>query len=327
MAAPLQPSSPQADGPLYAARQRYTASLSTLWAPKNSPRLPEFLQSALQMGFTHVELNHHINSSMLSGLDLSQWPLSSLHEPCPADVPVEELKARDWLVSATKEEHRQHGVEAIKRSIDLAARLGLRLIVVHAGMVSTDTTLEQQLRTLFKAGRAGNQEYRDVQRELTEVRGRRVPACLDAVRRSLQVLLDYAAPFGVRLGLENRYHYYDIPSLDEIGELLAMADASRLGFVYDVGHAQHLDRLGFYAHEDWLRRYSSRIVEVHLHDVKGVDDHLAPGLGEVDFDMVAHYLPSEAIRTVELQPVNSAEQVRAGLRYLATHGCLQGIKN
>ena len=70
-------------------------------------------------------------------------------------------------------------------------------------------------------------------------------------------------------------------------ELLSLADSSQLGFIYDVGHAQALDRLGFYPHEDWLKRYSSRIFGTHLHDVIGVTDHYAPGLGEIDFKSIA----------------------------------------
>jgi sugar phosphate isomerase/epimerase len=84
----------------------------------------------------------------------------------------------------------------------------------------------------------------------------------------------------VRLGVENRYHHMDLPSLDEMGELLGLADADRLGFLYDVGHAQTLDRLGFYSHEEWLKRYGSRIIGVHLHDALGVEDHRMPGLAK-----------------------------------------------
>ena len=303
----------------------YDASFSTMWARHNFPHLSDFFEAAVRLGFARIELNHQITSSMLENFDLSPRTISSVHEPCPADISVDDLKARDWLISSPNEERRQHGLEAIKRSLDLAARLRLPVIVVHAGMVSTDSVLEQRLRSLFDAGLSASSEYRDVQTELIEIRRRLAPACLEAVRKSLHELLDYAGAAGIRLGLENRYHYYDIPSLDEMGDLLALADAGRLGFVYDVGHAQNLDRLGFYAHEDWLRRYSSRILEVHLHDVRGIHDHLAPGLGEVDFDMVARYLPAAAIRTLEVQPANTPEQVKAGLQYLAAHDCIKSL--
>ncbi len=303
-------------------RVTYHASCSTMWARRNFPSLPDFFEAVRRMGFEKVELNHQVDSAMLEGLDLPAHPLSSLHEPCPADVSVEDLKERDWLISSPDEDRRRRGVQAIQRTIDLARSMSLPVIVVHAGMVSTDVAAEQRLSTLYEAGQAGSAEYLEAKQELIETRRALLPACFASTRRSLRELLEYSAGSGIRLGLENRFHYYDIPSLDEMGELLALADPSRLGFVYDVGHAQHLSRLGFYPHEEWLRRYSARIVEVHLHDVDGLHDHQAPGLGQVDFDMVARYLPPGAIRTLELQPVNTPEQVKAALIYLAEHGCI-----
>jgi len=94
-------------------------------------------------------------------------------------------------------------------------------------------------------------------------------------------------------------------------------------FLYDVGHAHALDRLGFYPHEEWLRRFGTRIVGTHLHDVLGMTDHYAAGLGEVDFSMVAKYLPANAYRACEFQTFNTPEQLNAGLRTLVEHGCIK----
>jgi HAD superfamily hydrolase (TIGR01662 family) len=306
-------------------RPGFRASLSTMWARKNFPRLADFLEAAPRLGFDQVELNHQIDSKMLEGLDLPGYPISSVHEPCPADISTEELKERDWLISSPDEERRQRGVEAILHSVELAGKLGLPVIVVHCGMTSNDLEPEKKLRQLFEAGRTGTEDYRSLQQELIEARAGRIAPCLAAVKKSLAELLEQAGRFNVKLGLENRYHYFDIPSPDELAELLSLAGPERLGFVYDVGHAQALDRLGFYAHEEWLRRFSSRMIEVHLHDVQGVNDHLAPGLGGIDFDMVASYLPQEAIRTLELQPGNTPEQVKAGLSHLYRHGCIHTL--
>ncbi len=88
----------------------------------------------------------------------------------------------------------------------------------------------------------------------------------------------------------------------------------------DVGHAQALDRLGFYPFEDWLRRYAARVFAVHLHDAIGIDNHLAPGLGEIDFSRVATYLSKDVICTVELEGRNTPTQVKAGIKNLADQG-------
>jgi sugar phosphate isomerase/epimerase len=301
----------------------YDASFSTMWANKKFPALDDFFIAARQMGFARVELNHQINSAMLTGIELDHYQFSSVHEPCPADISTEMLKERDWLVSSPDEECRRQGVASIKRSIDLAQALGAGIVVMHSGIIQVDGSLENNLRALFEAGQVHSQGYLEIKNRLADIRDARAGVCLESVKKSLMELLEYAGRFGVRLGLENRYHYFDIPSLDEMGFLLGLAGPDQLGFVYDTGHAQALDRLGFYPHEEWLKRYASRMIGAHLHDAIGITDHLAPGLGEVDFDMVATYLPEDAFRTCEFQVVNTTEQVKAGLKFLVEHGCIK----
>jgi sugar phosphate isomerase/epimerase len=301
----------------------YNASFSTMWANKKFPALDDFFIAARQMGFARVELNHQINSAMLTGIELDHYQFSSVHEPCPADISTEMLKERDWLVSSPDEECRRQGVASIKRSIDLAQALDAGVVVMHSGIIQVDGSLENNLRALFEAGQVHSQGYLEIKNRLADIRAARAGVCLESVKKSLMELLEYAGRFGVRLGLENRYHYFDIPNPDEMDFLLGLAGPDQLGFVYDTGHAQALDRLGFYPHEEWLKRYASRMIGAHLHDAIGITDHLAPGLGEVDFDMVATYLPEDAFRTCEFQVVNTTEQVKAGLKFLVEHGCIK----
>jgi sugar phosphate isomerase/epimerase len=300
----------------------YNASLSTMWAKRNFPTLPDFFAAARQMGFTAIELNHQVDSTMLAGFDLQEYTFSSIHEPCPADISTDTLKAQDWLISASDEPSRLAGVHAIQRSIDMAHELGIGVVVVHAGNVQADLSLEIQMRALHAAGQSQSEACLALMDAQVKTRSALVGPRLEAVHKSLLALLDYAAPLGVRLGLENRYHYMDIPTPDELGNLLDLADAERLGFVLDVGHAQALDRLGFFSVDAWLKRYAARIIGVHLHDVIGLNDHFAPGLGEIDFSHLAPYLPPDAFRTLELHPQNTAGQVIAGLNDLAEHGCI-----
>jgi HAD superfamily hydrolase (TIGR01549 family) len=301
----------------------FDASLSTMWAIGTLPSLGDFFEYARRTGFARIELNHKVTSVMLDGLDLDRFPFSSVHEPCPADISADELKKRDWLISSTNEENRREGVNAIQRSIDLASRLDATAVVIHAGQASPNLDLEKKLRALFAAGRHESNEYSEIHSRMINARAAVAEAGLEAVKKSLAELLDYANSFGICLGIENRYHYMEYPSPDELKILLSLADPERIGFIYDVGHAQALDRLGFYRHEEWLQRFGSRIIGTHLHDVKGVTDHYAAGLGEVDFSMVAKYLPENAFRTCEFRTSNTPEQVKAGLKFLFEHHCIK----
>lgn len=298
------------------------ASLSTMWAIKNYPNLDDFFAIAKHLGFHKIELNHQVNSTMLSQVNLDHTQFSSVHEPCPADIPMKDLVDRDWLISSADKASRKRGVESVRRTIKLAHELGAPTVVIHCGNVTSDMELERKLRVLFESDARETDEYHKIKSRVVQLRTGLVMPRLQAIKVSLNELIEYADQFKVKLGLENRYHFMDIPSIDEMGELLNLADASRLGFIYDVGHAQALDRLGFYAHEDWLNRYSSRMFGAHLHDVIGVTDHYAPGLGEIDFKTIAKFLPENSFRTCELLPGNTLEQVSLGLNILVEQGCI-----
>ncbi len=200
-------------------------------------------------------------------------------------------------------------------------------VVIHAGQACADGGQEKRLRALDASGKRESEEYREIQSQMLRARAEAAGASFESVRKSILELLAYAERSGIRLGIENRYHYMEIPSPDELEILLGLASPDRIGFLYDVGHAATLDQLGFYPHEEWLRRFGPQIIGTHLHDVRGTTDHYAPGLGNVDFDMVVAYLPEEAFRTCEFQNTNTPEQVKAGLKFLFERGCIKRLDN
>jgi len=293
-------------------------ALSTMWAIGQFPSLADFFKAGKGLGFARFELNHAVTSAMLDGLSLN-GAITAVHEPCPADVSYPEIKRRNWLISALDEEDRRQGLLATKRSIDLAHELGVRAVVVHPGRVDIDPTLESALVDLYKAGKSNEPEYALVKERLAAARAARAGANMRSVRRSLIELAEHAARRGIRLGLENRLRYHDIPLPDELDELLDLGLGDVVGYWHDVGHAQVLEHLGFHTHEEWLRRFAGpegRLIGVHLHDVAGVTDHLAAGLGQIDWETVAPYLPAGALRTCEFKPFNTPQQVATSLQWL-----------
>jgi HAD superfamily hydrolase (TIGR01549 family) len=300
----------------------YAVSLSSMWGVKKFAAFGDFLLAAPRLGLATIELNHQVRPAMLAGLDLKSCRINSIHEPCPAVIAAGVLRKQDLLISSPDEDRRREGVNSIKHSIDLAGELGVRALVVHCGQIQGDPTLEPEMVSLFESGQAGTQKYGELKNRFVELRAALIPPYLAAVKKSLLELLDYAGRFNVRLGIENRFHYFDIPTLDEMCEILELADPDRIGFLYDIGHAQVLDRLGFFPHAGWLDRFARRIVGVHLHDVSGIRDHLAPGLGEIDFHWVAGYLPKTAFRTLEVKSDNTPEQIKTGLKILLDAGCI-----
>src|SRR4030066_1630729 len=130
--------------------QPTTSSLSTMWAIKNCPSLDDFFLIANHLGFQKIELNHQINSKMLSNVRLDPIQFRSIHEPCPADLSTKVLVDRDWLISSADDASRIRGVEAVRNSIKLAPELSAPVVVIHCGNVTPSMDSERKLRGLFE---------------------------------------------------------------------------------------------------------------------------------------------------------------------------------
>ena len=198
----------------------YNVSLSTMWAENNFDSLYDFLMMSGRLGFRNVELNHHVNSRMLNNLNLDDHSFSSVHEPCPADIPVETLKERDWLISSLDEKNRRNGLDAIKRSIDFAVKINSSVVVVHCGHMPGFRKIEDGMRALFRPGASQSREYLKIKKSLQKTRADVFGSGFEMVKKSIRELLDHAARSQICLGLENRYHFMEFPNPDELEDLL-----------------------------------------------------------------------------------------------------------
>jgi len=122
------------------------------------------------------------------------------------------------------------------------------------------------------------------------------------------------------LGLETRFHLHEIPNMDEMAELLNEVSESPVGYWHDVGHAEVQQQLGFSLHEEWLSRFKDRMVGIHLHDILGISDHHAPGKGDMNWEMVAKYLPPGIVKVCEIGEWNDEEQMQGVVNLLQKKG-------
>jgi sugar phosphate isomerase/epimerase len=213
----------------------------------------------------------------------------------------------------------------IKRSIDLAVSLCSTLVVIHPGRVVGDHSMDRILRDMYHAGRRDSLEYHNLSKQLMVDRKERGLPHLESLLKSMGELVAFSSNSGLSLGLENRLYYYEMPIFGELETLLNAFQDAHVGWQYDVGHLQIHHTLGLTTREDWLERFKDRIVGVHLHDVKGIEDHLSPGKGEVDFAKIGLILPTYCTRTLEVSSKTNAQEIRSGMETLVTAGCVSRI--
>ncbi len=213
-------------------------------------------------------------------------------------------------------------VSFTKQTIDLVASVKARAIVLHMGEVPIDLSLQARLYELHDGGYAQTKEYSQAKEELVYQRNFQALYYLDAAKKSLQEISEYSQQKGIILGLETRFHPHEIPNIDEMAELLNEVSGSLVGYWHDVGHAEVQQQLGFSLHEEWLSRFRNRIVGIHLHDVLGISDHYAPGKGDMNWEMVAKYLPPRIVKVCEIGEWNDEEQMQGVVEFLQKKGVL-----
>jgi sugar phosphate isomerase/epimerase len=287
--------------------------LSTSWnGPGGNPA--QLLEQDRGLGFRRIEAYAHFTLDALRALAAAAaeraMHIGSLHGPCPVAQPP----TGDWLASTNPSES-SRAVDAHRRTIDAAAEVGAKAIVVHLGNSGVASRQASIFDTISRYGRLSEEHVRlrdSAWKERETAKG----AHLDVALKNIRALGEHALGTGVRLGVECRDAYFEIPSLDEFAQVLGACDGLPVGYWHDAGHGAKLDYLGFLEHEEFLRRYGAKIVGMHIHDTLNGRDHLAPGNGNTDFSMLARYLRPETIRTLELHRTVAATDISRALDLL-----------
>ena len=128
-------------------------------------------------------------------------------------------------------------------------------------------------------------------------------------------LVAMAERYDCRLALENIYE--DTPAT--LTALVDRLDSPWFGHCFDIGHWR---LFGTTAQADWLARIAPRLLHLHLHDNRGVnDDHLPVGEGIIDyaplFKLLSGLAEAPSI-TLEAHDPEDLQLSLANLNHLAT---------
>lgn len=287
--------------------------------------MDRFVQDVQEFGFTHVELNSTLTPEKLNELLKLGIEVSSIHCPCPTTTSHLGISAASLQLSSLDEAERKEALRFARTTVELASQVGAKGIVVHAGQVETDSHLEDRLHQLYiychcEHSEAISKEFETVRQQLIQQRASHARPYFEAARRSLRELAGFAQGRDIRLGTETRFHFCEIPRPEEIEQLLQELPSDVVGYWHDVGHAEVNSRLGFGSYKVWFQKFQSRLIGVHLHDVRGIRDHCALGVGTVDWDFVAQNLPPSIIKVCEIGEWNSRGACARAVPFLKKRG-------
>ena len=300
-------------------------SVSTCWRSPVVRNGAQLLDTMTDAGAQAVELEYRITRRMFEQmeprLDLGQVRVTSVHNYFPVPEILEDDRGGGDLFSFASEddEERRLAIEYTIRSLRMAARVRAKVVVVHLSKVPMDNGVKQ-LKAFFDDGAIESVEARRYRKDFATTRRERAPRAFKRVLSSLDKLVLAADKYGVAIGVENRYHPNEIPDADEIGTILQTFQGAPIGYWHDIGHAVVQERLGILPQADLLEAHGGRLVGVHVHDVVGYDDHWAPGAGEVEFSDVTPYVPTDALKVIEVHPKVSRDELVTSLAFVGNAG-------
>ncbi len=281
------------------------------------------LREIVDLGFDHVELGHGIRISLVPGIqemyDAGRIKFSSLHNFCPLPVDVLGASPDCYQFSSAYAQERERAVKQTLQTIDFAERLGAPFVVMHLGEVPMNPITDSLIK-LAKSGKLLSREY--VRRKIRAVQKREsaAPACLERVRDCVRRIVDYAASKNVKLGVEGRRGYEEIPTERELPALLDEFNSPRLGYWHDFGHIQIKENLAFVDHTEWLRKIAPRTFGCHVQDcIWPAQDHQPPFTGDVDLVKLVPLLPRDCVLVWEMSPRKTAVEIRRSVEAWIKH--------
>jgi len=313
---------------LHLEEESSVIGLSTSWLTEREGITGEdIVEEMVDLGFRRVELEYRVTETMYRQMRplilKGRLNVMSIHNffPLPDDISPATASGDRFLLSSPERETRSLAIRKAIRTIECAEDLGATAVVLHLGKVHMEPENER-LYDLFKNHGLDTPEGRHFLECKLKERGEKKDPHLESVLSSLDRLNREAEKRGILLGVENRYHYHEIPDFEEIGLILKRFSGGSIGYWHDIGHAHVLEKLGFLEPGSLLQSYGPLTIGVHIHDAIGTDDHWAPGTGEIDFVSLTDGLGVAPIKILEVHKKSDRFQLMRGRDMLKSIGII-----
>lgn len=286
-------------------------------------RLTDFhkiAESTRTLGFERIEIGLTEAPPSWNGLEsaLQDFGVRApvLRAGC-RETPRGDYRPADHL-SSTDEPARQAALRSIAQDIEIAKRSSSGILSLRGGFIAVPG-IGDRIKTLVSHMRQGREkETLELREEIhLAVAPHRLKA-LDRLCRSLHAI-SRSTP-GLRIAVETPPDPHFLPNPQEMEHVIEDLSGAPIFYMHDTGNAAFLEKLDGIPHGSWLETLVPHLLGARLHDMLGLDRHLPPGLGEIDWKLVADYAPRTALGILDLAPQHGADGIRGAARFVEKFG-------
>ncbi len=292
-------------------------SFSTCWNSSRHTDGEAMVDEILGLGVDTIEISHGLKVSLLPGIrkafEAGRVKVSGVHNFCPSPVELMIDAPDAYEFTSHRPHHRERALSLTLKTIETAAHYQAKYVVLHLGTVPMGKP-SSQLTDMVIAGQLNSRKY--VREKLKMIRTRESLSRLyfGRAREALAIIAEHAEKHGVAVAIESRSHYEQVPTEQEMVELMAEVAGPWIGYWHDFGHVQLKANLSLLDHYQWLSKMVPWLIGCHLHDVIWPErDHRVPFQGSVDFNRLLPLVPLDKPIVWELSHRRKKEDILLAL--------------
>lgn len=203
-------------------------------------------------------------------------------------------------------------MEMTLRTLELAAEFQAQYLVLHMGSVPLNSKAwTKPLTAQVTEGGQRNAAYIKQKIAFIKKREKLGPLYYHRAAEALQQIAARAAELGVKLAIESRSRFEDMPTEREMIALQGQFEADPwVGYWHDFGHVQLKHNLGLLDHREWLEKMQPHLIGGHVHDVEWpARDHRTPFSGTLDYAPLLEFFPENCPLIWELSPTRETAEI------------------
>ena len=297
-------------------------AFSTCWNNSRHSDGEAMIDEILSLGLKHIELSHGMTVAKFPGLrrafDGGAFHCCGVHNyfPSPTEVMIDAPDAYEF--TSHRPHERARALEMTLKSLEFAAEFKASYMVLHLGSVPLmpHRKWTGRLTRMLKEGRQLDPKYTKLKLKCVKKRNKTGGLYFTRALDALEILVEKAAEYQVKLAIESRSRYEDVPAEMEMRALQEhFKDNEWVGYWHDFGHVQLKHNLRLLEHDQWLEEMTPYLVGAHVHDVTWPHrDHRVPFTGTLDYDALLKYVRPGLPHVWELSPGRKEEDIRLALQ-------------
>lgn len=295
-------------------------AFSTCWNNSRHTDGETMIEEILGLGFDNIELSHGMTVAKIPGIRKAfaagMFTCSGVHNyfPSPVEVMIDAPDAYEY--TSHRPFDRKRAMEMTLKTLEIAAEFQALYVVLHMGSAPMDTAkFTKPLTKKVSEGKQRDAVYIKDKIAFIRKREKLAPLYYQRAIEALEELAAKAEEYGVKLAVESRSRFEDMPNEREMVMLQEhFKDNPWIGYWHDFGHVQLKHNLGLLDHSEWLATIAPHLIGGHVHDVQWpARDHRTPLTGTLDYDALLTHFPQGCPLVWELSPTREADEIRDSL--------------